>query len=271
MTSTATPREPTVAEVARRPRWIVALLAALLLAGGFAALGQWQLERSVARPVLEEGESERVVPLTEVAQPQQPMEEQTRAQYQRVSVSGEFVPQDTSVVVERVDRGRTGAWVVGHFVDAGGASLAVAIGWAPSEADAASAAARFAEQDPSPVDLVGRYLPSEAPETGEFEERNDRMSAAALINTWSVVPEAAYGGYLVAGEAPAGLETIDSPPPSPEVALNWLNIFYAVEWAVFAVFAVYLWYRLVKDAWEREIEELRDAAGAGEPQAATVD
>ena len=30
---------------------------------------------------------------------------------------------------------------------------------------------------------------------------------------------------------------------------------------IFAGFAIFLWYRLVKDAWERENEELEDASG----------
>jgi surfeit locus 1 family protein len=42
------------------------------------------------------------------------------------------------------------------------------------------------------------------------------------------------------------------------VALNWLNIFYAVEWVIFAGFAIFLWYRLARDAWERELEELEE-------------
>ena len=41
--------------------------------------------------------------------------------------------------------------------------------------------------------------------------------------------------------------------------MNWLNIFYAVEWAIFAGFAFYLWYRLARDAWEKEVEDLEDA------------
>jgi hypothetical protein len=44
-----------------------------------------------------------------------------------------------------------------------------------------------------------------------------------------------------------------------DVSLNWLNVFYAIEWVVFAGFALYLWFRLVKDAWEREAEEALDA------------
>jgi hypothetical protein len=37
---------------------------------------------------------------------------------------------------------------------------------------------------------------------------------------------------------------------------------YAAEWAIFAGFAVFLWYRLVKDAWERERDDALEAAEA---------
>jgi len=37
-------------------------------------------------------------------------------------------------------------------------------------------------------------------------------------------------------------------------------VFYAIEWVVFAGFAFFLWYRLVKDARQREIEEAAAAA-----------
>jgi surfeit locus 1 family protein len=48
--------------------------------------------------------------------------------------------------------------------------------------------------------------------------------------------------------------TISTTPPSSERELNWLNIFYAAEWIIFAGFALYLWYRLMRDEWERESE-----------------
>jgi hypothetical protein len=69
--------------------------------------------------------------------------------------------------------------------------------------------------------------------------------------------------YLTASEPFAGLEAISSPAPVEGSGVNWLNIFYAAEWAVFAGFAFYLWYRLARDAWEKELEDLEDeAAGA---------
>ena len=75
-----------------------------------------------------------------------------------------------------------------------------------------------------------------------------------LINLWSQAPDGVYGGYLILDSAPAGLELIDAPEPVTEVGLNLLNVFYAIEWVVFAGFAIFLWYRLVRDAWELENE-----------------
>ena len=81
------------------------------------------------------------------------------------------------------------------------------------------------------------------------------MAVPELINLWATPPEGVYGGYLIVDAAPAGLELIDAPAPITEVSLNLLNIFYAVEWVIFAGFAIFLWYRLVKDAWEEENAE----------------
>ena len=78
------------------------------------------------------------------------------------------------------------------------------------------------------------------------------LAVSELVNLWAQAPDGVYGGYVVADEAPAGLEAIDAPPPSTEVSLNLLNVFYAIEWVLFAGFAIFLWYRLVKDAWEEE-------------------
>ncbi|MEH3090273.1 MAG: hypothetical protein PGN24_12015 [Microbacterium arborescens] len=70
-----------------------------------------------------------------------------------------------------------------------------------------------------------------------------RMSPAALLSRWS---DAAgidvYRSYLTASESFAGLTAIHSPAPDERSNVNWLNIFYAVEWAVFAGFAFYMWY-----------------------------
>jgi surfeit locus 1 family protein len=89
------------------------------------------------------------------------------------------------------------------------------------------------------------------------------------VNVWADYDDRpVYFGYLTTAEPAAGLEAIASPPPEESVELNWLNIFYAVEWAVFAGFAIFLWYRLVRDAVERERDEAAEAEAvdaAGRP------
>jgi surfeit locus 1 family protein len=239
--------------VARRPRWIAALLLALVVASGFAALGRWQLDRSVQSAVAATRPTEKVLPLAQIAKPQSGV--LTDSIGQRVEVTGSRVAGDLTVLSDRVNLGTTGYWVTGHIVTDNGASLAVALGWAASKQQADAAVRALAGGSASTL-WTGRYLVTEAPQQGDYEHgKQQYMSVASLINLWKDAPTSVYGGYLVSAEAPAGLTAIDSPRPPDDVVVNWLNIFYAVEWAVFAGFAIYLWFRLVRDAWEREQEE----------------
>jgi surfeit locus 1 family protein len=236
-------------QVARRPRWIGALLLALAVAGAFAALGQWQLERSFSggEP---EVDTERVVALDSIAQPQQPVRQEA---YRLVGTATAFVPGDYVTLSGRLDAQGEGYWVVGHAVVPGGASLAVALGWT-TDRDAAASAIEGLRAG-APDEVSGRYLPSEAPTESDFEAGERRaLAVPELVNLWSQPPDGVYGGYLIAADAPAGLQAIDAPPPSSEVSLNLLNLFYAVEWVIFGGFAFYLWYRLVKDVVEAERE-----------------
>lgn len=239
--------------VARRPKWIAALLLALAIAAGFAALGQWQLSRAVEGGTVTEQQTETVVPLQSIATPQQPMPSDTIGQL--VKAEGEFVADDYVVLSGRSNHAAPGYWVVGHAILSDGASLAVALGWA-GDADAAASAVRSLQQSPPSAALEGRYLPSEGPQESDFEAgEHSALAVPELINEWSVTPDGVYGGYLINAAPVEGLDPIDAPPPSTEVSLNLLNIFYAVEWVIFAGFAIFLWWRLVKDAWEEETSE----------------
>ena len=245
----------TFGRVARRPRWIAALILALALAAGFAWLGQWQVGRSVASITYQGPDTEKVVPLASFAKPKGsfPGDQIGR----KASVEAHLVPGDWVVLSDRLNYGTTGWWLVGHAVTSQGHDLAVALGWAPTRA--AAVAAEATAEIPSP--LVGRYLPGEAPDRSDVVDgKQSASSVAAFINQWSSYSGSVYPGYLVSATAPAGLDRIDSPKPLPPEAVNWLNIFYAAEWALFAGFAIYLWYRLVKDVVEKE-NEPADAEG----------
>lgn len=253
--------------VARRPRWIAALALALGIAAAFAALGQWQLERSFASGDIVTRETEKAVQLTELVTPGTPM--QAAWDGQLVTVEGTFVPADFLVIGDRYHDGTPGYWVLGHLVTSDGVGLAVALGWTEDESDAvrvASELAADAESAPM-VAFEGRYAQGEGPQDSDLEGgRITTVAPPALVNIWSQFDEGGtFGGYLIVDEAVDGLDTIDAPIPSGEVEINWLNIFYAAEWAVFAGFAVFLWWRLVKDAWEAEVEQAAAAVGESAP------
>ncbi|WP_307784217.1 SURF1 family cytochrome oxidase biogenesis protein [Salinibacterium sp. SWN248] len=243
----------TMWEIARRPRWIGALVLALAIAASFAALGQWQLSRSLEGGEITEQQSESVVELDSVATAQEPLSYLTTGQ--TVTLTAELIAGDYVILSDRNnDSQGMGYWVVAHGVEPSGASIAIALGWAES-ADAAASAVADLDTMATTVTITGRLLPTESPQQSDFEEgERSALAVSELVNLWSEVPAGTYGGYVISFDAPAGLETIDSPPPSTEVSLNLLNVFYAVEWVVFAGFAVFLWFRLVRDVWEEERE-----------------
>jgi surfeit locus 1 family protein len=249
-----------------RPRWVLALLLALGIAAAFAALGQWQIERAVEQAAVEIAPTEEVRPFAGLVEPDGPTPQ--AATGQMVEVTGAYVPGDSVLVDGRLNDGVAGTWVVAHLEVTDGAEggLPVALGWAADRETAEAALERFdALAGPDPVTLTGRFLPSEAPMLPEDDTEVHAMqtvSVAQLINVWADYDDRpAYFGYVTAADPADGLTAISSPPPEQSVEVNWLNIFYAVEWAVFAGFAVYLWYRLVRDAVEREREREREEAG----------
>ena len=255
-----------------RPRWVLMLLLALAIAAGFALLGQWQLGRAVQSGHVEKLPTETVMPLADAAAPSAPIRQTSTGQM--VEADGRWVPGDEQLVSGRLNGGSTGWWVVGHLeVDGMDAGIPVARGWAPTAKEAASAARSLAAEPASDTSVTGRLLPTEAPEQpaeGADPHAMTTVAVAALVNLWTQYDEHdVYEAYIVDHGAVSGLDRIDSPPPSQEVELNWLNVFYAIEWTVFAGFAIFLWYRLVRDAYRREQEELEDADEAREQAGAS--
>jgi len=279
--------DPTLARVMVRPQWIGALVLALIVSAVFAWLGQWQLGQAVVQQHEDEVVTETARPLTELSAAGLPVSDAAAGRV--VNVSGRFVADDFVIVEDRHHRGETGAWVTGHLETAEGEHLAVAIGWAADATAAESARARIstaAEVMGEQLQLEGRYMPSDA---ASFSgKRSDfghvrSMAAAELVNLWTPFDGSAFAGFLVlhpsdasgiAALEPWNLQAIESVPPLPQESVSWLNVFYAVEWVVFAGFAVFLWYRLARDAWEKEHELLlleAETAGAARPAAESAE
>jgi surfeit locus 1 family protein len=266
--------ERTLLQEMLRPASLGLLVLALALALGFAALGQWQLSRAVQSGTVLERPTETVRPLSAVARPQS---QQTDASVgQLVTTSGRYVAADFVVVADRLNRGVRGYWVVGHAVvdRPAGAQLAVGLGWTADRSVADRVAAELRASPPVPGVLAGRYIDSDAaePSTSGSPRSLTAVSTAQLLNLWTDADGPVYEGVLTLRSAPAGLDAIYSPRPEAQVELNLLNLFYAFEWGLFALIAVYVWYRLVRDRWELaqlpEEEEEEDDDDEGEPVAA---
>jgi hypothetical protein len=268
---------PTLREVMLRPRWIALLLLCLVVAGVFAWLGQWQLGRAIATDPTPPGATEQVQPIADVAAPGEYLPEPLVGQ--RVEASGSWIPGDFLIVAPRFNDGAEGYWVTGQLRLEGTdqpTSVAVALGWAATAEEARSAAAQLdadaSEAGAPPATVTGRLISDEGPvlpPAGADPQALTRMSPAALLGQWHDIEGLdVYRPYLASEVAPPYLVDIVSPAPAEASSVNWLNIFYAAEWAVFAGFAFYLWYRLAKDAWEKELEDLADASPSpnGEPE-----
>lgn len=255
-----------------RPRWIAALLLALTAAGTFAALAQWQIERAATEAIVKERPTEQLFPIADQLQPG--VATPQSATGQRFETAGTYQAGDSVIVPNRIrnvgDR-TSGWWVVAHFVTDRSIDVPVVVGWAPTEPAARAAIADFdatIRDGSAPTAVTGRFLPSDAPAVPKGDPQTvTAVSVGHLINIWqNVSTGGAYFGYLISEEPASGLDPVSTPAPEQQAQLNWLNVFYGVEWTLFAGFAVYLWWRLVKDAVEREREALGEAPSSADAQ-----
>jgi hypothetical protein len=257
---------PTWSQVARRPKWIFGLFLALAIAAVFALLGQWQLERSFTE-VEAEDQSQLPLVLINSEKPGAPLT--PIAANKRVKAEIMLDTQNVFIVANRLQRTNdevvSGYWVIansGVLLEDGDstASLSVGIGFAESLSIAETARTELMEsiQPQAFLEQTGRYLQTEgpvaltAPDTPYLLES---FSLAQLVNLYKGAGAQSLAGFMVLDSEPGfGLETIVIAPPEAGTQVNWLTLFYALEWALFAGFAVFLWWRLVEDARIRELQ-----------------
>ncbi len=251
---------------ALKPVWLLTLLLALAAATVFVLLSRWQFEAAETNAPPPRSQTENAVPLTSHLRPGEPLT--AAAADQVVSARGEFVPGTDVLVGPRLSDGREGWWTVTAFrvADAPGAqAIPVVRGWsaAPDVVDPAPA---------GEVTVAGRLLPPDGPlprtdDAGDTAGRPaySTLSPGQLVNVWDVPSYAAFvaafavtdaaGAEVGVREAEGGLEPVWVAPQPEETQVIWLNVFYGVEWVLFAGFALFLWWRFVRDDHQRELHE----------------
>lgn len=249
-------------KTALKPKWITILVLSLVISTLFVLLSKWQFEQAESKGTAPETTTEKQVPLTEHFVPEKPLY-QTEAD-QLVTLSGQYLPDKQVYIQDRLHEGVKGYWVVTAFKVDGGAEniIPVVRGWTEQLVQAKVSAAPEGK-----LRLEGRLLPPEAPDFGYREDTEvyRSLSTAELINVWD---EKSYSAVVVqfttmdAGGTPIsaaeqGVAAVHVGPQPAQQQLNLLNIFYAVEWVFFAGFALFLWWRLVRDDYRKDLEEAR--------------
>ena len=209
------------------PKWIAGLLIALAVASIFAWLGQWQLGRAV--------ESNQPI---QIVQP--------------TTVAVMLDQKNIFIVSNRIQDSKTGYWVVANSNTAEGESIVLALGWTEKLAKAERVRAELQSSMLAQafIPVTGFTLPTEPPQKSD-ESKNYLLQSVSTAQIANLVGDVKNmrADYVAVNQdaAPDSLEAIKA-EISQEAGVNWLSAFYAVEWAVFAGFAVFMWWRLLKDA-----------------------
>lgn len=253
---------------ALQPRWLALLGLVLVVVVAFGWLGSWQLDvsRSKAqRETLEEIESTPAQPVQDVVAPHTPF---TGAMVGRkVSASGRYDPQGQVLVARRRLGNEVGFWVLTPLVvDDGGTRLPVVRGFTTSDS--------APPPPPGPVTIQGPLQPQEGPPDDPMvlpEGQLGSVDLSTLVNVW---PGELYNGFIFAtSESPAPADVTAGrlqriPPPGPGgEGITWRNFAYAIQWWIFAAFALYLWWRMVRDDHEQSQLRSEDLPGATTPSA----
>ncbi len=266
--------QPTWISVAVRPRWLLALVAALAIAATCALLAGWQASRSIDQvvPAATQVDPKPIETVLKPGQPAPPFAVGTL-----VTAQGTLNQLGIWVVGNRTQRdGEPGFWVVGDYVTESGAHLIATLGFSPDAKTALAVAEKLRNslQTQQLVTLSGRLSPGEGPllTTGSVL---GSLSIGQLLNDIGATNQNALAGeisiyplFLLQPGHLAGskLEDLTFAPLPTEAQINWLSAFYAVEWLVFCGFSVFLWWRLVRDAQLLEASQLAEA-GAGQTNA----
>ena len=252
--------------LALTPRWITALLGCIALGVIFAMLAQWQASRSFIPST--PGSYSKIVyrSIDQVVQPNQPytfqeLEPKTRV-LTEVVAKVKLNPEQAVLIGNRLQPdGTKGSWIVVP-ADTTTARLFIAVSFIPETEDAQDVLTETKQIATTKkfIKLFGRYLPSEAPLQQVQKDSFDSLSVAQLVNIVATKGTAYTGFLALTGQSQfsqlAGVEIPKIDLAKGDSGLNWLTTFYALEWTFFAVFALFIWWRLLADAFRKQQLEI---------------
>jgi cytochrome oxidase assembly protein ShyY1 len=241
-------------------RWLLFLLAVIVLAYGTWWLGAWQFHRlhntRQSNTYIRTNESMTPVPIDQVLAPGRPVASQD--EWKRVTVTGTYDPKHT--ITWRYltnDHSESGVDEVVPLVTADGTAVLVDRGWVAS-ADPTSLPADPPQAPTGQVTVVGWVRQDGTGSATSVADLGTR--ALSSVTAGKAIGHPVYGGFL-------DLQTEDgSPAPGvTQVDMPELNdgphFFYGIQWWFFGVLAIIGFIYLGYDEWR-----IRTNAASDDPE-----
>ena len=239
-----------------KPRWLglFALVVAVMVS--FGMLGLWQLNIARGKGRAAEVRAAPTLPVADVAKVLTPHGSFPHDGLgRRITATGRYDGSAQVLVTPRLLRGQRGYWVVTPLVvRSTGARIAVVRGFVEDATQAR------APDTATEVTVSGTLAPGEsaagsaAPDKALPDGQLAAVDLAQLVNRW---PGALYNAFVFAAAEAPDVTSVAAPamkrvpPPALEGGgLVWRNAAYALQWWVFAIFAAYMWCRMVRDDYE---------------------
>ncbi len=247
-------------------RWVGLTIVMLVAVAACVRLGLWQLgvaQDEGRKQAVEAAASLPRAPLSQVTSPHSAFEPEFSNR--PVSATGTYAAELGFVVPDRRLDGRVGSWVVTPLQTADGL-VPVLRGFVEGTP------AGPPPPPPGKVVVLGTLGPGESPRGGQGLPAGQRsgIDLAQLVNEWpgdlynvvllasseETAATAASGATGTAGVAPATGSAPTSgqgvpalvrvPPPDAQAPLNFKNLAYAIQWWIFGVFAIWMWWKMFR-------------------------
>lgn len=220
------------------PRWLIALVALIAFIAVSIVLGRWQWDRTQDILAAERAAASEPTQLADLVNDDGMWSNSDIGR--TVILNGEF-SGDEVLLPNREYQGQAGTWTVTRFELDNQSNIAVVRGWLPT--GQVSPPIRI-----EPTTIQGVLHPNEAFYEGANQEQIITVDASALAREWSTP---LIDGYVMLQDQDPTLLAADAAapvivPPTvqvEDVPFPLQNFFYAIQWWIFAAFAVFVYAR----------------------------
>lgn len=229
----------------RRPKWLVSHVLVLALVVAMVIAGLWQInrhsERGERNDLVTERAAQAPVALGLIAAPGTPTSIGEDEQFRRVTVTGEYRPEDEVLIRNRTYEGSPGWWVLTPLVTDEGWAVAVNRGWI-SLAFEPDAARPGTEAPTGVVEIVGTIQPARVAEGFQVADPEEgRLSTLGRPDVERLAAQVDYQMspvVLRVDEASASTGTGLPVPLSLPSLDAGPHASYAVQWFIFTLIAL---------------------------------